>query len=107
MIVTVPSGAMLTQGESALPVRSMANVAACASGPPSTKANDNPAPPVITWRREIEVLFKDLVSILVVMARPPARRVRPRARYVDRFRSGRGWRSYARRSDHVSVWGSA
>jgi hypothetical protein len=65
----VPSGAMLTQGESALPVRSLANVAARASGPLNTKANDNPAVPIITWRREIEVLlFKDLVATFVVMA---------------------------------------
>jgi hypothetical protein len=69
MMVMVPSGAMLTQGESALPVRSLANVAARASGPLNTKANDNPAVPIITWRREIEVLlFKDLVATFVVMA---------------------------------------
>src|SRR5262245_57486466 len=68
MLVTVPSGAMLSQGESALPTRSVANVAARASGPPSTKANDNPAAPIITSRREIEVLFNDLVAIFGVMA---------------------------------------
>src|SRR5215468_9159828 len=107
MIVMLPSGAMLTQGESALPVRSLANVAARASGPFSTKANDSPAAPIITWRREIDVLFKDVMAIFVVMARPPARRAQPRARCVDRFRSGRDSRSYARRSARVSAWDSA
>src|SRR5262249_3924714 len=100
--------AMLTQGESALPVRSLANVAARASGPLSTKANDNPAAPIITWRREIEVLFKDVVAIfVVVMARPPARHAQPRARSVDRFRNGSDSLAYGRRSSRVSAWDSA
>src|SRR5262249_3021923 len=67
MIVTLSSEAMLTQGESALPVRSLANVAARASGLLSTKANDSPAAPIITCRRETEV-FLDVVARFVVMA---------------------------------------
>src|SRR5260221_14500013 len=67
MMVMEPWGAMLPQGERALPVRSVAKVAAGASGAPSTKANDSPAAPIITWRRETEVLL-DVVVTFVVMA---------------------------------------
>src|SRR5262245_8892283 len=50
MMVMVPSGAMLTHGLSALPVRSVPGTAASAR--PMAKANDRPAAPIITWRRE-------------------------------------------------------
>src|SRR5947199_8708530 len=51
MIVIVPSGAMLTQGLMAVPVRSDASTAASARSP-SAMANDRPAAPIITWRRD-------------------------------------------------------
>src|SRR5215217_9445991 len=51
MIVMVPSVEMLTQGLSALPLRSAARVAAF-RGPSRATANDNPAAPIITWRRD-------------------------------------------------------
>src|SRR5689334_23388713 len=51
MIVMVPSGAMLTHGDSAWPTFSAATIAALAR-PPVTNANESPAAPIITWRRD-------------------------------------------------------
>src|SRR5471032_2176008 len=52
MTVMVPSGAMLTQGLSAWPLRSLA-IAAASTRPPNAIAKERPAAPIITWRREI------------------------------------------------------
>ncbi len=52
MIVMVPSGAMLTHGDSALPVRSDPRTAAWAAGPSSASANESPAAPIIICRRD-------------------------------------------------------
>ena len=46
MMVIVPSGAMLTHGLSACPVRSAASTAASAR--PSANANERPAAPIMT-----------------------------------------------------------
>src|SRR6478609_4023073 len=50
MMVMVPSVPMLIQGLSALPLVSVPSTAA--SAPPSANANERPAAPIITWRRD-------------------------------------------------------
>ena len=47
-MVMLPSGAMLTQGDSVLPVRSLATIAARATTPLSAKENESPAAPIMT-----------------------------------------------------------
>ena len=48
MMVIVPSGAIDTHGDIALPTRSLAVVAANAAGPSIAIANDRPAAPSMT-----------------------------------------------------------
>src|SRR5262245_13344413 len=54
MMVMVPSGAMLIHGLMVCPVRSAANTAESAR-PPSAKANERPAAPIMIWRRLSDV----------------------------------------------------
>src|SRR6476620_10859337 len=54
MMVMVPSGAMLIHGLMVCPLRSPAKTAASAR-PPSAKANERPAAPIMIWRRLSEV----------------------------------------------------
>ena len=68
MMVIVPSVAMLTQGLSALPVRSPASTAADASLAANARANVRPAAPTITSRRETAALLK--LEKCLVMAQP-------------------------------------
>src|SRR5438094_9626776 len=51
MMVMVPSDARLTQGLSSWPTRSVAGTAASAP-PRNAMANESPAAPIITWRRQ-------------------------------------------------------
>src|SRR5262249_47682679 len=67
MMVMVPSGAMLTHGLRSCPVRSAESTAAAAV-PDSAKANDNPAAPIITWRRDTARLG---MRVCLVMSRLP------------------------------------
>src|SRR5438034_5486801 len=53
MMVMVPSVPMLIQGLSALPLVSVPSTAA--SAPPSVKANERPAAPIMTCRRDSEI----------------------------------------------------
>src|SRR3954462_7799776 len=69
MMVMVPSGAMLIHGLSVCPDRSVASTAT-PSGPDSATANDNPAAPIMIWRRETGVA---IFLMCLFMSRLPRR----------------------------------
>ena len=78
MMVMVPSDAMLTQGLSSWPTRSVAGTAASAP-PRNAMANESPAAPIITWRRDSGVVR--LCCAMCVMVQP-SRAARSTARTI-------------------------
>src|SRR6516225_395391 len=70
MMVIVPSGAMLTQGLSSLPIRSLARTAASARSE-STIANESPAAPIMTCRRVRSCRREAQVLMCLFMSRLP------------------------------------
>src|SRR5438552_7577588 len=69
MMVVVPSGAMLTHGLSSWPTRSAAGTAASAR-PRKAMANERPAAPIMTWRRESGAVRLAFVMCVMALALP-------------------------------------
>src|SRR5437588_10270390 len=69
MMVVVPSGAMLTHGLNSWPTRSAAGTAASAR-PRKAMANERPAAPIMTWRRDSGAVRLAFVMYVMALALP-------------------------------------